>query len=239
MVRPAGRSIDLAPEIAEIGEIRILRLRQWAGREHHEPRPVSLAGACSNSPETGVVIPPHGGHPSVERHMPAQAETVGDVLDIAQNFFLRRIALSPIPLVLKLFRERITVVDGQDVAAGARVAVVIPDPAHISGRLETEHVASVPQQPVDSVDAAEARTDDDYLVIRSGLVLLQCARAVDHLSHRPVPSRADSRLARCRRDCADTGGCRRAFLWTYPRSAACHGQRASHRQRSPRMPRRR
>ncbi len=103
---------------------------------------------------------------AVELHVPAQVELVGDVVQVAQVLGLAGEALLPVPLLEQLLGEGVAVGDALGVEAGARVAVPVPGAAEVVPGLEHRGVHAQLDQPVQLVDAADAGTDDDRLVVR-------------------------------------------------------------------------
>ena len=70
------------------------------------------------------------------RDIAAQVKTVGNVIDVAQDFRLRAVAFRPAPVLLKVVGEGVGILHTFDVAAGAGVAVPEPGAADAGPGLE-------------------------------------------------------------------------------------------------------
>src|SRR6185436_8726344 len=103
--------------------------------------------------------------PAIELHVLAQAELVGDVVEIAQVLGLAREFLLPVPFVQKLAREGVAVGVALRIEARAGIAVPVPGAAEIAARLEDGRLDAEIGQPLDLVDAGDAGADDDDFVM--------------------------------------------------------------------------
>ena len=100
----------------------------------------------------------------VELDVRTQVEAVGDMVGVAQDFRLRRVALAPVPFLLQLVGEGIGILHALDVAACAGIAVPVPGAADAPALLVDAHRKALPAQPVQHVHAAKARADHDDVV---------------------------------------------------------------------------
>ena len=111
-----------------------------------------------HDPAAALLVEHRGGDRRFELDVLAQVEPIGDVLEVAEELGLARIALTPRPLLLKLVRERVGVVDALDVAACARIAVPVPGAADSRCRLEDARAHSELPEAIERVQAGEACT---------------------------------------------------------------------------------
>src|SRR5262252_7485144 len=75
----------------------------------------------------------------VELNVAAQVKPVCHMVDVAQDFRLRRISLGPNPLLLELLRELVRILHALHIAARTWVAVPIPGAANTAPGLEDTH----------------------------------------------------------------------------------------------------
>ena len=118
--------IDLALEAIEPLDIGHPRVGKTAGGQHDKSRRHGLAVGSSDLPDVGGFIEDSFVDAGIELNIGAQIETVGDVVGVFQNFRLRRVALTPVPVLLQLVGERIGILHAFDVTAGAWIAVPVP-----------------------------------------------------------------------------------------------------------------
>ncbi len=123
-----------------------------------------LAASRFDGPQPGSVVPAHAAHPCVEAHVSPQAEAVHHLLEIGENFRLVGITVRPAPLALQLLREGIGVIDREQVAARAGIAVVIPYAADLGRGFEAQHVQPCPIKAVNRVDTGKTGADDDHVM---------------------------------------------------------------------------
>ena len=138
LVRPAPGVVGLARERVEARECR--------GTFADDRQPVAMMRkrAVTASPRVGrrpssAARPRRSARASTrvsKLDVAPQVEAVGDVLDVAQDLGLGRVALGPLPLLLELLGELVRVLHALDVAARARVAVPVPGAADVAARLE-------------------------------------------------------------------------------------------------------
>ena len=137
MVGPAARVIGVAREIIQPLEVGGVGRREAArghdeifGRKGMAPAFAFAFALGLDLPTRGCLVVDGGLHPGVELDIPAQVEAVGDVLEVAQDLGLARVALGPFPLLLELLGKLVGVLHALDIAARARVAVPIPGAPH-------------------------------------------------------------------------------------------------------------
>ena len=97
----------------------------------------------------------------VERDVPAQVETVGDMVGVGEYLGLRRVFLRPVPLLVEFFREREGILHALDVAARAGIAVPVPGAADAAAGFIDPRGKAESAQAVQHVHAGETRADDD------------------------------------------------------------------------------
>ena len=66
------------------------------------------------------------GDPSLKFNIASQIKALCDVVGVAFYLRLTGVALSPVPLLFELFRERLGVLGAFDIDAGTGVAIPIP-----------------------------------------------------------------------------------------------------------------
>ena len=159
LLRPARAVVPLALEVVEALERRPVHRRQAPGCHDAVGRRVPRAVLGGDLPAPVDVA--RGCDARAQLDVAAQVEAVRDVIEVAQDLRLGRIALAPLPLLLELLRERVRVVHRLDVAAGAGVAVPVPRAADRVALLEDAHAEAEAAQTVQRVQAGEAGADDD------------------------------------------------------------------------------
>ncbi|MDT4874009.1 hypothetical protein FQZ97_1092850 [compost metagenome] len=121
-----------------------------------------------HSPTVGLRVkagPPDTG---VERNVTTQLESVGHVVDVAQNLGLAGVALAPAPFLLKLLRERVRILKAFNIAAGAGVAVPVPRAPDISASFENLDAKTKSAQPMQKIETRKTGTDDNNITIDAG-----------------------------------------------------------------------
>ena len=119
-----------------------------------------------NPPASCRVVEDGFGDRRLESDVAAEVEAVRDVLQIAQDFRLPRIAFGPPPLLLELVGELVGILDAIGIAAGAGIAVPVPGTADAAAPLEDLYREPHPAQAMKHVEAGEACADDDRVHIR-------------------------------------------------------------------------
>ena len=137
LVRPAAGVVRRALEAVDAREVRRVRRRQAAGRHDAERAETSVAALGRDRPAPRRLVEGGRGDARVELDVAAQVEAVGDVVEVAQDLGLRRVALGPLPLLLELVGEPVGVLQALDVAARAGVAVPVPGAADAARRPRT------------------------------------------------------------------------------------------------------
>ena len=160
-MRPMSGVVGLAAETVPAGEIRQPRIGQAAGRHDAEPRLHPVAAVGADVPEIRRLIEARLGDAGLEMHVAAQVQPVGDVVGIAQDFWLGGKQFAPVPFLLQLRIECVGILHALDVAAGARIAVPVPGAADAGGGFEHHGGQAEPAQAVQHVHAGEPGTDDD------------------------------------------------------------------------------
>ena len=115
-----------------------------SGILHADRQPVAITKYRARDGVAAVGLDPPGPtarrsgprYPGAEADVAAQAEPVGDVAGVPEDLGLRRVALGPAVVLLKLGGERERVVDALHVDAGAGVAVPVPGAADVVAGLE-------------------------------------------------------------------------------------------------------
>ncbi|MCY0153342.1 hypothetical protein OEG86_15040 [Hoeflea alexandrii] len=170
LMRPFLRPEDLAPELADPFDLRILGDGQGARRHDAIGRLDDLAAFERGAPEFCLVIPHRALDPRVEEIIVAQLQLVGDEIGVSQDFRLCGELLGPAPFLLNLIGETVTVVDAHQVAARAGIAVPVPDAADVATGLDTKDVLAHFAKAIDGVHAAEASANYDDVHVSGGRV---------------------------------------------------------------------
>ena len=148
--------------------------RQARGHDDEACR-IALAIAGRDAPALGPLVPVGGLDPRLELDVPEQIEALGNVVQIAQDLRLGRVALGPVPLLLERFRELIGVLHALHIAARPGVAIPVPGTADAGGGLEDLDRETELSQAMEHVEPGEAGSDDhgveaDFVVLlRSGV----------------------------------------------------------------------
>jgi hypothetical protein len=101
---------------------------------------------------------------TIELHMLAQIELVGDKVEIAKIFRLAGEAFLPMPLLKQFARERIAIGVALGIETATGVAIPVPGSAEIVGGVEHRCVDPDINQALDLVDPSHARADHNYFV---------------------------------------------------------------------------
>jgi hypothetical protein len=156
---PVRRVHARAREGVESGEVGEICLCREARARDQESRPGPVAVSALDLPLIGVGIETRGGDARVEPDVAGQPELLIDVVEVAPQLVPGGKALGPVPIPPELLQRELVVRD-VGVDARSRVAVPVPDPAELGARLEQAHAESALAQPMQQVDPAEARADD-------------------------------------------------------------------------------
>ena len=161
LMRPAAGLVPFALERIEAREGRRLRRREAARRHDAEPRRQCVVAIRPNIPTARRFVEYGFRHAGEELDVPPQIETIGDMVDVPQDFRLRCVALRPVPLLLKLIRKRVGIVHALDVAAGAGIAIPIPGAADPLPCLKYAGGEAEATQPVQHVKPGKPGSDDN------------------------------------------------------------------------------
>jgi hypothetical protein len=158
---PVAGLVPFALEPIEPREGRRLRCREAARRHDREPRRDFVAAVRPNSPAGRRFVECGFGHAGRELDVAPQVEPVGDMVDVFQDFRLRRVALGPAPFLLEIVRERVGIIHAFDVAARAGIPVPVPGAANAVPRLEDPGREPQSAQPVQHVEPGKPGSDDN------------------------------------------------------------------------------
>lgn len=176
LLRPRRGLEPLPLERLESVEVGTEPLRQLTGAHHDESSLQPVASLRLDPPASVGLIERGRADAGPQADVLAQVEPTGDMVDVGEDLRLRCIPLRPGPLLVEFRREAIRVVDAFDVAASARVAVEVPDPADLRIRLEQHHAhAHLVAQLAEHRQTGEAGADH-YDV--EGLRTLEIVRGV-------------------------------------------------------------
>ena len=165
LMRPARGVVGLALEGLDALDARHGRRRQGADRGDQEARAVAAAVLDRDVPVAGLLPVVRRAHAAVEADVGAQAELVGDEVEIAQRLGLGREMLGPVPFVEQLLGKGIAVGVAFGIEARARIAIPVPGAADAGAGLEHEHPQAELAQTVELVEARNARADDEGVVV--------------------------------------------------------------------------
>jgi hypothetical protein len=148
------------------GKLGHRRGRQRSDGRDQEARLGSETLGRLDPPQVGRVVEDGGLHARIERDVAAQVELVGDELEVAQGFGLRREMLGPVPFLQDLVGERIPVRPALGIETRAGIAVPVPGAAHPAAGFEHAHRHAERAQAMQLVHAGHAGADDDRVVAR-------------------------------------------------------------------------
>ncbi|MNZ75863.1 hypothetical protein D3C78_943510 [compost metagenome] len=163
-MRPVGGVVDLALEVSNTLDIRVLRHGKTAGSHYIVTGGNDLAALGTNFPELAVILVVCRDDASVELDITAKVELVSQTLGIAEDLRLAGETLAPVPLLLQLLGEGAGVVHAFHVAAQARVAVPVPGAANlrtcfINARLEPKLACAVKHEHTGPTGADDSDID--------------------------------------------------------------------------------
>jgi hypothetical protein len=107
-----------------------------------------------------------GGHSRIKRNVAAQIEAICNVVGVTFYFGLAWVTLAPIPLLLKLLRERIRVFNALDVDPRAGITVPVPRAANVTADFETSHGKARFSRAVDHVETSETGSHYDHVYLQ-------------------------------------------------------------------------
>ena len=160
---PIARQIDFAFEIADPGDVRPDRLGQGTGPADHESCLENITPIGLDHPEPARFIPSDLVYRGVEFDVLAQIVAVGETQGIFEYFWLRRIALTPVPLLIDLRIPGHRIVHRRHIAARTWVSVPMPGPANVVAPLDNQGRHPQLSQFPQHVHTSEAGTDDNRL----------------------------------------------------------------------------
>ena len=157
-------------------------------------------------PTARVFLVAGGGDATPELDVAAQIELVSNVVEIALGLGLSGEVFLPVPFLQHFPGKRIAIGPALGVEAGAGIAVPVPGAADGAAGLEHPHFEAEFAQPVELVEAGNARADDDRVEIQARLCrgsVGNCRRSVHavlpHPSNRSHhPRRSNRRLSESR-----------------------------------------
>ena len=165
LMRPVAGMVGRPPELGEAVDLRRVGRGQATHGGDDEARRQPVALVRLDAPHVGSLVEHGGGNPGLELDVATQVEAVGDVIGIAQDFGLGRVALRPFPFLLQLGRELVGVLHALHVAARAGITVPIPGAADALPGLDDTCAKPLLAQPVQHIHAAEACADDHRIEI--------------------------------------------------------------------------
>ncbi len=142
-------------------DIRHVDGRQAACRHHAERCLIAFPAIRYDGPPAFLIIECGRNDPGVQLDAVAKTELVGDVIHIAQNFGLGRIAFRPVPFLLQLLGKLIGIFHAFDIAAGTGITVPVPRAADFRPGFQHLHVQTLISQPVQQVQSRKPGADDD------------------------------------------------------------------------------
>ena len=165
--------------IAEARQVRYVGFRTEAGAKH------GIA-----SPRDGAVVRPDGPPVarrlerrlidlSVEANVSTEPELLVDVPEIRAELLPRRIELAELPFPPQSL-ARILIDRAGRIDAGARITIPVPDAAEPASGLEHLDGHAEPTQPVEEIEAGEARAyNDDVEIFDLAFARPFCRRVYD------------------------------------------------------------
>jgi hypothetical protein len=145
------------------------------------------AVAGPDDPEAGRLVEDDAFDARVELEVAAKTETVGDVVEIALDLRLCGVALAPLPVLLKFFRELIGILQALGVSALAGIAVPEPGAAEPGAFLESANRKPESLQAMNRVNTGEAGAHHNGVEAPSRAFLL-CRLILRHFWAKPAKS---------------------------------------------------
>src|SRR5262249_34225963 len=164
-MRPVTGVIDRALEAVEASDIGPAGIGKATGREYDKSRRRSPAVRGGYGPTVRVFVEGASRDGCIELGVGTEIESVGNMVGVAQDFRLRRVAFAPVPLLLQFVRERIGILHALDIAASAWIAVPVPGPPDARALLVDSRRESKAAQPVEHVHSGKAGTNHDDVVV--------------------------------------------------------------------------
>src|SRR5262249_32252413 len=164
-MRPVTGVIDRALEAVEASDIGPAGIGKATGREYDKSRRRSPAVRVVCGPTVRVSVEGPSRDGCIELDVGTEIESVGNMVGVAQDFRLRRVAFAPVPFLLQFVRERIGILHALDIAASAWIAVPVPGPPDARALLVDAHRKSKVPQPVEHVHSGKAGANHHDVVI--------------------------------------------------------------------------
>jgi hypothetical protein len=166
---PAGRVVPLARVLLEPLEVGSHRPRETAHRADEKARRDRLAVRPLDRPRARVVVPRRARHLRLELDVPTQVQPVRGEVQVLQYLRLFGVAFGPLPLLVQVLVEGVTVDVALAVTPGAGVAVPVPRPADLRTLLEHADREAPLAKPVQHVEPREPGSDDDDVDVGGSL----------------------------------------------------------------------
>src|SRR5262249_42224869 len=147
--------VHLAREAIDARDVGSLRVREAAGCHHVEAAADLVAPIRAHPPAPRPAIPDRGLDTGLEADVAAEAVLVRDVAQVAENLGLRRVALRPLPLLLRPGIEVEGEAEALDAPPRPGVGVPLPRAPAAAGALAHHGRDPGRGEPVERVEPAD------------------------------------------------------------------------------------
>ena len=163
---PKTRMEGLPLEIGNTRKLRHSRCGKCANRRDQEARFMVAAIFQCHGPAARRLIPARRLHARLELDIAAQIIFIGDQVQIAFGFRLRREMFGPMPFLQQILVEGIAVGIAFRIKAAAGIAVPIPGATHPCSGFKHARLHAQLAQPDQLIQPGHARTNDNGIVIK-------------------------------------------------------------------------
>src|SRR3546814_6359479 len=121
-----------------------------------------------NVPSRPIITKVGGRDEAVEANMLAEAETVGDMAEIALELGLAGEMLGPVPFGEELWREGVGVGIAFRVEPGSGITIPPPDADDIGASFQQQHAHLALQKPVKRIESREQGPNENRIIVEWG-----------------------------------------------------------------------
>ena len=162
---PKTRVKRLTLEIRNTRKLRHGRRGKRTNRGDQKARFMRAAIFQCHGPAACLFIPARRLHARLELDIAAQIVFIGDQVQIAFGFRLRREMLGPMPFLQQILVEGIAIRIAFRIEAAARIAVPIPGAANTRACFKHARLHAQLAQPDQLIEPGHAGTDDNGIII--------------------------------------------------------------------------
>ena len=151
-----------------------MRRRQSASCHHTKTRTKLLACFGIDNPRVGCFVERHCGNTGFKADVWAQVVTIGNVIEIALDFGLRREVFAPFPFLFKFRIETKRILKAWNIAPSSGIAVPEPRAANAARTLKNDHTEPTLAEHFQRVETRHSRANHDHVSVQRYVVAPHC-----------------------------------------------------------------